>query len=170
MLTHAPHRNLVPGGIVEICENHVTGIYSEDNTFKEGSPLSEYDRLLTEVGYKIGQRMDVAPEMKDFIAAAGFEHVDEHRAKLPVGSWPKDEALKKIGLVAQEIVQTGVEAYGLAAFTRILGWDQKKAKDFCEKVRADFNNRKIHKIYPVFIIHAQKPATDNCNHGDSDSD
>ncbi|RPA77275.1 S-adenosyl-L-methionine-dependent methyltransferase [Ascobolus immersus RN42] len=152
--------NLVPGGIVEICENHVTGLYSEDGTLKEDSALYKYHNLLSDIGHKVGQRMDISPEMKSYVENAGFQQVDEFKGKLPVGAWPKDEALKTIGLVAQEIVQTGVEAFGLAGFTRVLGWEPKKAKDFCEQVRADYNNRKIHKIYPIFIVHGTKPAGD----------
>lgn len=79
--------------------------------------------------------------------------------KAPVGSWARDNAQKEIGLVFQAVMQTGVEAYGLAAFTRILGWDEEKAKALIDGAVDEFNNKKIHKIYPVFVVHGKKPLT-----------
>lgn len=97
--------------------------------------------------------------MRSYIEGAGFTEIDHYQGKLPVGSWPKTREMKQIGVVAQEIVQSGVESFGLAAFTRILGWEMKKAKDFCQEVLQDYNNKKIHKIYPIQVIVGIKPLT-----------
>lgn len=102
--------------------------------------------------------MDTAPKFGSFIKSAGFADVAEYRIKCPVGVWPKSKEQKTVGAVCQEIMQTGVEAYGLAAMTRILGWEAEKAKVFCEEAVREFNNRRVHKIYPVFVVHGRRPV------------
>src|SRR5690606_15894661 len=104
-------------------ESHVTGPYSEDNTLLPTSFISQYSAHLAKAGEALGQPMDAAPKLKSYIEAAGFVDIDVYEGRCPVGTWPKNKQQKELGAVGQEIAQTGVEAYGLAAFTRILGWD-----------------------------------------------
>ncbi|RPA80916.1 S-adenosyl-L-methionine-dependent methyltransferase, partial [Ascobolus immersus RN42] len=151
------YNNLAPGGIVEFQESHVTGTYSEDNTFTSDSALAEYNRLLTEACNLLGQPMDAAPAVKGYVVEAGFKDVKEQIHKAPLGTWPKQPAEKQIGAVFQEISATGWEAYGLAALTRVLGWEGAKAKEFLDRVTAEATNRKIHKIYPVHVVWGRKP-------------
>ncbi|RPA86304.1 S-adenosyl-L-methionine-dependent methyltransferase [Ascobolus immersus RN42] len=150
------YKNLVPGGVVEFQECHITGTYSEDATLHPASTIKQYSKYLAEAGEVLGQPMDVAPNLKSYLEGAGFIDVEVYEGRCPVGIWPRNKPQKELGSVAQEVLQTGVEAYGLAAFTRILGWDSERAKEFCEEVVREFNNRKVHKIYPIFVVTGRK--------------
>lgn len=151
------YKGLAPGGVVEFKESDVTGAYSEDGTLPEDSAILEYNRLLAEAGRKLGQRFDVVGEIKDHMQAAGFVDIKVQKYKLPIGRWPRDARMKEIGMVAQEVLQTGVEAYAMACLTRVLGWELEKAQTFFEKVVRDVNNRRYHTIYTMHIVHGRKP-------------
>lgn len=147
----------MPGGIVEFQETHITGVFSEDGTITKDSKIVAYEQNLKKAGDILKQPMDITPEIKNYVRDAGFIDINEVTIKAPMGSWPKKPEHREIGLVFQEIVQTGVEAYGLASFTRVLGWDEKKAQEFLAEVLAECNDRKVHKIYPVFVVWGKKP-------------
>jgi hypothetical protein len=55
-----------------------------------------------------------------------FEDIYTRKAKEPVGPWPKDQRLKRVGAVSLLNAETGFESYGMALFTRILGMDHKR--------------------------------------------
>ncbi|RPA71499.1 S-adenosyl-L-methionine-dependent methyltransferase [Ascobolus immersus RN42] len=149
------HDNLAPGGYVEVVESDISGAFSSDGTF-EKSILKELTDLLDTACKKVGARMDVAPELHKLLKQAGFNKLEETKMQIPLGTWPKDERYKKLGLVFAECAKTGAEAYNLAALTRILHWDGKRAKDFiAEAVRA-IQDRKIHTVYPQVVILGQK--------------
>ncbi|RPA85607.1 S-adenosyl-L-methionine-dependent methyltransferase [Ascobolus immersus RN42] len=148
---------LAPGGAVEFQESDAVGAYSEDGSVPKNSAIIQYNELLTEAGKRLGQRFDVVAEIKEYMKQAGFVDVREHRYKLPIGKWPKDTRMKELGVVAQEIMQTGVEAYALACLTRVLGWDARDAQAFLDKALEEFNNRRMHTIYTMYVVHGRKP-------------
>lgn len=55
------------------------------------------------------------------LTEAGFVDVKSFRVKQPIGGWPQDSKLKVIGEMMLLNIQLGLEAYCLAAFTRVLG-------------------------------------------------
>lgn len=143
----ACYSHLAPGGYFELQETDLTGGRSDDGTFKPGSKFSVYQDNLRLAGNKAGVRMDVAPNLTQYMIDAGFVEVREHRVKIPVGTWPKDKKLKEIGAWAHEIVSEGLEAYCMAFFTRVLGMDKKTAKSICIGAKEDLDDKKIHMYF-----------------------
>lgn len=150
--------NLTPGGVIEFAETDCAGCYSEDGTVLPDSPIDRYNRALADAGKILGRDAEAAPKLKGYLEAAGFVDVKEKRVKWPVGVWPKERSQKELGAVVGVGVQTGVEAYALAALTRVLGWELDKAKAFMEEVVRDMSNRKIHAIYPQYVVYGRKPT------------
>lgn len=67
-----------------------------------------------------------------------------HRFKQPLGGWPKDPVLKKVGQYIQISTESGFEAYALALMTRVLGKTNDEAIEIINGAIKDANNRKIH--------------------------
>jgi hypothetical protein len=59
--------------------------------------------------------------MKALLQDVGFVDVEVMTAKEPLGPWPKDERLKRVGAMGLLHHETVFESYGMAAFTRVLG-------------------------------------------------
>jgi hypothetical protein len=50
-----------------------------------------------------------------------------------------------------------IEAYGLALFTRVLGWSNEETQVFFVGVRKDLKNRNVHSYCNLHIVYGRKP-------------
>jgi hypothetical protein len=82
--------------------------------------------------------------MKSLLEKVGFEDVKVLPVKEPMGPWPKDPRLKRLGAMVLLHSDTSFESYGMAAFTRILGMEPEKAREVCEAGRLAARNRNYH--------------------------
>ena len=57
---------------------------------------------------------------------------------------PKDKALKQIGAMMLLNMETGIEAYTMAAATRIIGMSSEDAKKLCDDAWRDVKNKNNH--------------------------
>lgn len=153
------------GGYVEFQESDITGVFSEDDTFK-GSKYEVYQEHLKKASEILGNRMDVAPQVSEFMKKAGFVDVHVRRIRWPFGVWPKDRRHKELGRWGYEILSTGCEAYGLALFTRALGMDPEKAKEIIKGAVEDLGGRKVHTQEWQYVVYGRKPGDGS----ESDSD
>jgi hypothetical protein len=96
--------------------------------------------------------MDEAPKIPGYLADAGFTGITTKNIKCPIGAWPKDKSLKEAGKIAAVVTSGGVDAYGLAILTRGLGWSGQQAQEYCEKVAEKVMDRKIHAIWPMYVL------------------
>ena len=78
---------------------------------------------------------------------AGFVDVEEHILKLPVGPWPKDNRLKRVGLFEMVNMDEGVEGLSMMAFTRALNWSPERVHLFLADVRKQAKDRSVHSYY-----------------------
>lgn len=67
--------------------------------------------------------------MKDEIIAAGFTNVVETVIKTPLGRWPEDRNMRKLGALAQYGFDIGLEGYALATLTRVLNVSSPRRGD-----------------------------------------
>lgn len=85
-------------------------------------------------------------EIAEILSDAGFEDVTYKRIRVPMGTWAKDRKMKEIGTWVREVSVMGFEAYGLFAFTKVLGWDVEKAKKVIQGAMDEAKGNKIHTI------------------------
>lgn len=57
-------------------------------------------QLFVEAGEITGQTFEISEQMKERIDRAGFVNVAEWTFKTPIGGWPADPKLKKLGQYA----------------------------------------------------------------------
>ena len=120
-----------------------------DGEWPKDSAHVKWGELVTEAASKIGRRTDCARLYKDQLIAAGFVNVVEKRYIWPCNKWPKDKAMKELGMWELENILRGLEAISMGLFTRILGWTAQEVEMFIIKVKAESKDTRIHAYYEV---------------------
>jgi len=82
---------------------------------------------------------------------AGFVDVEEHILKLPVGPWPRDPRLKRVGLFEMVNMTEGIQGLTIMLFTRCLQWTPTQVELFLMDVRNDAKNKNIHSYYHLYV-------------------
>jgi SAM-dependent methyltransferase len=136
--------NLRPGGILQLTEQPIH-FFTDDNSIGSDSYLQQWMENFDKATEMAGVP-DVLPKLDGLAKEVGFE-VRLVRKKTPVGSWPKEKRLKELGRWTLAVVESGMEAYAMALFTRVLGMDAGKAKEICTGAFMDLKDRKVHTYY-----------------------
>jgi AraC-like DNA-binding protein len=111
---------------------------------KADHPLRVYINHLRNSLVKIGRPPPELEKIKAILEEAGFEDVQTFTAKEPFGPWPKEPRLKKIGAMVLLHSEEAFESYGMAAFSRILGMDEEKAREICSATLGATRNKNVH--------------------------
>ncbi|KAI5815495.1 S-adenosyl-L-methionine-dependent methyltransferase [Pyronema omphalodes] len=145
-----------PGGYVEINEQSLC-VKSDDGTMKPDHGIKVFTEHLRAAMMKMGRPWPNLLFLKNLLENAGFEEVTTCQAKEPVGPWPKDRRLKRIGALSLLNGETAFESYGMAVFTRVLGMEVEEAQKLCDKGLLDARNKNYH-IYDTSIrVYGRKP-------------
>jgi hypothetical protein len=93
--------------------------------------------------------LDACTRYAEYMTAAGFENVTEHRLKLPVGPWPKEKRLKLIGAFELHNLLQGLGAMSYRMFSKAYGWSATETEVYLVNVRNDTRNMKYHQYYDL---------------------
>lgn len=108
---------------------------------KLDNPIKIYIDLLRESMAKIGRSPPEPSFLKSLLDKSGFEEVTTSKVKKPLGPWAKDPRMQRIGAMVLLHSETIFESYGMAAFTCVLGMDQEKARDICDRAMVASRNK-----------------------------
>jgi hypothetical protein len=104
-----------------------------------------------------GVRFRDTPKLKAMMADAGFVNITERVFFTPIGPWPKNRALKEVGLYWRAVLMEGLEAIALAPLVKGLGWRKEEVDVFCAKTREAYLDKSTHAYMPFYILYGQKP-------------
>lgn len=150
--------HLKPGGWVE-CQEIDHFPRSEDGTLAPNNPLKEYWDHIAEGLLARGVDFHLAPQLASMMRAAGFVNVTERVFFTPIGPWPRNRALREVGLYWRAVLMEGLEAIALGPMIRGLGWRKVEVDVFLSTVRKAYLDRSTHSYMPFYIIYGQKPDT-----------
>lgn len=88
----------------------------------------------------------------------GFVDVQQHALKLPIGPWPKDKRLKKVGAFEMVNMVDGIEGLSFRLFSKALGMSMEAIQLNLMEVRNEARNSRIHSYYPFYIVFGRKPG------------
>jgi hypothetical protein len=128
---------------MELCEYSLTA-NCDDGSAKDNNPCRVYLEHLRESLRKMGRPVPGGLFMKSLLEKAGFEDVKMMDAKELIGPWPKDPTLKKVGAMVLLNAESAFESYAMAAFTRVLGMEEEKAREICEAGCLAYRNKNYH--------------------------
>ncbi|MCJ1224054.1 hypothetical protein MMC12_000697 [Toensbergia leucococca] len=86
------------------------------------------------------------PRLEGWAKEAGFIDLHHEKIVLPIGTWPADKHLKKVGAWNKLQISSGLEAFTYALFTRKLGYSVKEVEVVCSKIRAELQDPAIHSM------------------------
>lgn len=79
------------------------------------------------------------------LESVGFENTHLEQKIVPVGTWPKDKHLKEVGRWFRvQFLEMAIEAYTLALFTRVGGWENAEVQVLLARVREELKSNKMH--------------------------
>ena len=90
----------------------------------------------------------VVATIRQDLLHAGFVDVHEEKLILPLGIWPQDRELKRLGGYGLLNMLDGVEGFTLKLFMKVLGWEDGPCRRFIDQVRKEFKDPKL-QIYTV---------------------
>ncbi|TGO23145.1 hypothetical protein BPAE_0142g00070 [Botrytis paeoniae] len=150
--------NLNEGGYIELVDFEYHG-YSDDGTGELAPSFQKWQAGLDKASRLFGRDLNVAMKFKDWLEEAGFEAVVERHWRLPMAPWARDRRNKEIGLYMQQNMLDATVAYGMAHFTRILGWSPEEYQVLAAGVRNEFKDPRVHNWCNMYIVYGRKPIS-----------
>ncbi|TGO20144.1 hypothetical protein BTUL_0001g01560 [Botrytis tulipae] len=150
--------NLNEGGFIELVDFEYHG-YSDDGTGELAPSFQKWQAGLDEASRLFGRDLNVAMKFKNWLEEAGFEAVVERHWRLPMAPWARDRRNKEIGLYMQQNMLDATVAYGMAHFTRILGWSPEEYQVLAAGVRNEFKDPRVHNWCNMYIVYGRKPLS-----------
>jgi SAM-dependent methyltransferase len=110
---------LKPGAYFEQAEISVIS-KSQDGSIA-GTEIEKWGPLAIQCGVSFGKSFSIAEDSEQLMKAAGFEDVTCHTFNWPVGPWPRDKVLKRMGQYNRLGWEEGIEGWGMFLLTNCLG-------------------------------------------------
>ncbi|KAF7547501.1 hypothetical protein G7046_g8978 [Stylonectria norvegica] len=142
------YQSLKPGGWFEHIEYSFI-VRSDDNSIPHGSPWINWGMIFKEAGDESGKTFQVIEDDRniEWLEQAGFENINSHHFKIPIGDWSFDLKEKEVGRVNREIMFEAVEGYFKLIATDILGISIAEMEIYLMRIRRDIIDRSIHAYF-----------------------
>ena len=137
------HRSLKKGGWLELSSEHI-GPYCDDSSLPSNSALAKTCALLQDANDKFGTPAYAPFYYADYLRQQGFVKVVEKTYKIPLGRWPRDRLLKKVGAFHELNLTEGATAFGLRVFQTAFGWSKEQTETQMASLMEDVRNRAFH--------------------------
>ncbi|EFW16961.1 conserved hypothetical protein [Coccidioides posadasii str. Silveira] len=116
------YKYLKPGGQIEISECRPR-FCCDDNSYPQECRTRHWMNEFERVTAQTGLEFDPFPQCAGRLQQAGFQDVEAVERVVPIGTWPKDKALKTRGrYFMAQLLGNALETYTLSLFTRTAGW------------------------------------------------
>ncbi|GJC84323.1 secondary metabolism regulator LAE1 [Colletotrichum liriopes] len=150
------YRVLKPGGYIELQEMRWVYGYDDGTMGPDFAPVRMVANI-KEALARLSVDMNAAKRYPIHAEDAGFVDLKHEVKKVPVGPWPKDSRLKKIGDYCRVAIYDGLHAITIGPFTRGLDWSPEEVEVFLIQVRKDLLDPSVHSYVYYHSLSAQKP-------------
>ena len=106
----------------------------------------------------LGVNFNATLLLTDMMVQAGFVNVSTRIFHVPIGTWPKNKVLKKVGLYWRTVLIDGLQPIAMGPLTRGLGWTRDQVEVWLVDVRKSYFDIHVHSHMPLYIICGQKPG------------
>lgn len=151
---------LKPGnGWMECCELLIQPM-CDDGTMPDDWGYKEYEKLVAEAYQKAGRSMRVAVKLEKWMEDAGFVDVRQILTKIPIGSWPANKELKRIGKAWSDMISDNLATFCSRVFSEQFGWTQEEIEVYVAGVRKSLQMRHVHAYQLYFCVLGRKPSVE----------
>jgi SAM-dependent methyltransferase len=133
---------LAPGGYIQLRDPLFPMMYLTPPP--ADCSLPRWNELILEAAERMGRPWTNAQHYRRWLEEIGFCEVVEIRERLPLSPWAKSRRLKYLSLWLQHNMLIGLEAMSMALFTRALGWEAERVREFLVGVTRDIQDTNIH--------------------------
>ena len=95
--------------------------------------------------------------LADMMREAGFVDITTQIFHVLIGIWPKNKALKSVGLYWRTILIDGLDPIASGLMTRGLKWTKEEVDVWLMQARKAYGDSWVHSHMPLHIIFGQKP-------------
>ncbi|KAG9496660.1 hypothetical protein J7337_011438 [Fusarium musae] len=148
-----------PGGFVESGEINPT-FYSDDGSIDDVEALQTWNRLVIESGKGFGRSFTNIENDVQLFRDAGLVGVQSFDFKVPIGGWPKDEKMRKVGQFLRASIENDLEGYTMVVWHQIMHWPEDEYQVFLMNMRKAFKDKRIHGYMRVRYVYGRKPDAD----------
>lgn len=141
-------QHLKPGGWVEFQDFDID-YYSQDGSLTPEHALRRWLTMSYEAEKTTRRSLRPGKHIERWVREAGFVNAQVVKTPLPLGSWPKDKRLKKIGLYNWTQLWEGLQGMSLRLFIDNLGWRREDLELLLMQVREDLKNPKVHALFDL---------------------
>ncbi|EER41945.1 conserved hypothetical protein [Histoplasma capsulatum H143] len=128
-LVKSAFHKLKPGGWIEIQELYYQA-QCDDESMPDDYTFAEWLRLMKQGLSTFNVDLLSPKKYARYIRDAGFTNVNEQEFKVPIGTWPRSKALKRIGLYNRSLISDGLQGESMKPFTKALGWTFEEMEVF----------------------------------------
>ena len=133
-------------------------VHSDDNSIPEDWAFAEWEEEFNRCSRKLGYPLRVAHKIKRWMEEAGYVDVHEHVNKLPIGRWPRDPELKKIGIMWSTAILEGLPAISQMVFSEALNWNQSVITGYLAHVRKGLAMKGVHAYHKLYVVYGRRPS------------
>lgn len=148
-------RNLNPGGWVELQDFDIK-YCSDDGTLTDDHEYTKWNDIFLDGLASINRSARPGPKLRSYAEAAGFTNINEVKFKIPLGTWPKDPELKRIGMMNLIQLLDGLEGFSLKTL-EVMGWTRPEIEVFLANVRREIKGNHFHAYVPLYVSHSGPP-------------
>ncbi|KAK7428429.1 hypothetical protein QQZ08_005048 [Neonectria magnoliae] len=158
---HALYKNAFratkPGGWIETHEDNPV-FYTQDRPIEDGGAIAQWGKLFLDGSEKLGRTFTPIPDnlQVEGLKAAGFVDIHSQIYRVPIGKWPEDERLKKIGMMAELGISVDVQGH-IGFMAHLCGWTSKEITVYCNWFRDELRSLTAHAFYYQQIVWGRKP-------------
>ncbi|KAH7140860.1 S-adenosyl-L-methionine-dependent methyltransferase [Dactylonectria macrodidyma] len=156
-------RTTKPGGWIETHEDNPV-FYNHDGPIEDGSAIAEWGKLFLNGSEKLGRIFTPIPDnlQEEGLVSAGFVDIKSQTYKVPIGRWPEEERVKKIGMLAKMNISADVQGH-IGFMAHLCGWTSEEITIYCTRLRDELRSLTAHAFYYQRIVWGRKPGKDEAS-------
>jgi hypothetical protein len=139
-----------------VVDFHYLPHHAEDGSIVKNGNF-DFHQTLTEAMAKRNFDLHAVTNAVNKLDSAGFINVQEKVLKMPIGGWPEDPELKKIGEVFRLVMEDAIPEVGMRAIQESLDWSWEQMMVLGAKAKQSLD-LPVQTYFPLHIVIGQKPA------------
>ncbi|KAF6823752.1 methyltransferase [Colletotrichum plurivorum] len=142
------YKHTKPGGWFEIKEFEIQA-RSQSTELDENHIFNRWERLVRTHVERLGKPANNAANRRyaTGLADAGFVEIVEQKWKIPIGFWPKDLELKKVGGCNLSLFDESLEGFMLFTLRELAGHTYDETQEIIDEMRTALGNPKLQPYY-----------------------